>query len=53
MQKRKLGNSHLEVSAPGLGCTGMGMAYGLPPDMGALVILIDLVGCWHTTRRVC
>src|SRR6266550_8967307 len=28
MQKRKLGNSNLEVSAVGLGCMGMSFAYG-------------------------
>lgn len=28
MQKRKLGNSNLEVSALGLGCMGMSSAYG-------------------------
>ena len=28
MQKRKLGNSNLEVSALGLGCMGMSFAYG-------------------------
>src|SRR6266481_1614341 len=28
MQKRKLGNSNLEVSAIGLGCMGLSFAYG-------------------------
>ena len=42
MQKRKLGNSNLEVSAIGLGCMGMGMSYGYGPpadktDMIALI----------------
>jgi len=32
MQKRKLGNSDLEVSAVGLGCMGMSFSYGPPKD---------------------
>jgi aryl-alcohol dehydrogenase-like predicted oxidoreductase len=30
MQKRKLGNSDLEVSALGLGCMGLSFGYGQP-----------------------
>jgi aryl-alcohol dehydrogenase-like predicted oxidoreductase len=36
MQKRKLGNSNLEVSALGLGCMG----YGVPADTGDMIALI-------------
>ena len=32
MQKRKLGNSNLEVSALGLGCMGLSFGYGPPTD---------------------
>jgi aryl-alcohol dehydrogenase-like predicted oxidoreductase len=31
MQKRTLGNNHLQVSAVGLGCMGMCQSYGPPP----------------------
>jgi aryl-alcohol dehydrogenase-like predicted oxidoreductase len=31
MEKRKLGNRNLEVSAVGLGCMGMSQSYGPPP----------------------
>src|SRR5437773_10493980 len=40
MQKRKLGNRGLEVSALGLGCMGMSQSYGVPPDKPAMVSLI-------------
>ena len=40
MQKRKLGNSGLEVSALGLGCMGMSFAYGPAPDRGAMIALL-------------
>jgi aryl-alcohol dehydrogenase-like predicted oxidoreductase len=40
MQKRKLGKSHLEVSAIGLGCMGMSTAYGPPADKQEMIALI-------------
>lgn len=40
MQKRTLGNNHLEVSALGLGCMGMSYAYGPPPDKRKMIALI-------------
>jgi aryl-alcohol dehydrogenase-like predicted oxidoreductase len=40
MQKRKLGNSDLEVSALGLGCMGMSFSYGPPKDKQEMVSLI-------------
>jgi aryl-alcohol dehydrogenase-like predicted oxidoreductase len=40
MQKRKLGNSNLEVSAIGLGCMGMSSAYGPAADKGEMIKLI-------------
>jgi aryl-alcohol dehydrogenase-like predicted oxidoreductase len=40
MQKRKLGNSHLEVSALGLGCMGMSFGYGPPGDKQEMISLI-------------
>jgi aryl-alcohol dehydrogenase-like predicted oxidoreductase len=45
MQKRKLGNSNLEVSAIGLGCMGMSFSYGPPKDklemIGVLRAAVD------------
>jgi aryl-alcohol dehydrogenase-like predicted oxidoreductase len=40
MDKRKLGNSGLEVSAIGLGCMGMDHAYGQPADRKEMIKLI-------------
>ena len=40
MQKRKLGNSGLEVSALGLGCMGMSFGFGPPMDKQEAVSLI-------------
>jgi aryl-alcohol dehydrogenase-like predicted oxidoreductase len=40
MQKRKLGNSNLEVSAIGLGCMGMSFGYGPPMDKQEGISLI-------------
>jgi aryl-alcohol dehydrogenase-like predicted oxidoreductase len=40
MQKRKLGNSGLEVSAIGLGCMGMSWSYGPPKDKREMTTLL-------------
>src|SRR5579872_851076 len=40
MQKRKLGNSGLEVSALGLGCMGMSFSYGPPKDKQEMTAVI-------------
>ena len=40
MQKRKLGNSGLEVSAIGLGCMGMSWSYGPPKDKNEMISLL-------------
>ncbi len=40
MQKRKLGNSGLEVSALGLGCMGMSFSYGPPKDKQEMTTLL-------------
>jgi len=40
MQKRKLGNSNLEVSALGLGCMGMSTSYGRIPDKQEMISLL-------------
>jgi aryl-alcohol dehydrogenase-like predicted oxidoreductase len=40
MQKRKLGNNNLEVSALGLGCMGMSYGYGPAADSQEMISLI-------------
>src|SRR5205807_9548420 len=40
MQKRKLGNSNLEVSALGLGCMGMSYGYGPAGDKQEMISLL-------------
>lgn len=40
MQKRRLGNSGLEVSAIGLGCMGMSFSYGPPKDRQEMIALM-------------
>jgi aryl-alcohol dehydrogenase-like predicted oxidoreductase len=40
MQKRKLGNSNLEVSAIGLGCMGMSFGYGPAQDKQEMITVL-------------
>jgi len=40
IQKRRLGNSNLEVSALGLGCMGMSFGYGIIADKNEMITLI-------------
>ena len=40
MQKRKLGNNSLEVSAIGFGCMGMSDSYGPPKDRQEMIALL-------------
>ena len=40
MQKRKLGESDLEVSSIGLGCMGMSFSYGPPADKEEMIALL-------------
>src|ERR1035441_5990853 len=40
MQKRKLGNTGLEVSALGLGCMGMSFSYGVVHDETEMISLM-------------
>src|SRR5579863_10128061 len=40
MQKRKLGNNNVEVSAIGLGCMGMSFGYGPPKDKREMISVI-------------
>jgi aryl-alcohol dehydrogenase-like predicted oxidoreductase len=40
MQKRKLGNGNLEISAIGLGCMGMSVGYGPAGDRNQMIALI-------------
>jgi len=56
MQKRKLGNGHLEVSAVGLGCMGMSSGYGPASDrkemIGVLRAAVDRGVTFFDTAEV-
>lgn len=41
MQKRKLGNSELEVSALGMGCMGLSFGYGPATDKREAIKLLQ------------
>jgi hypothetical protein len=44
MQKRRLGNSNLEVSALGIGCMGMSYGYGPAHDKQESRCFVQLTG---------
>ena len=50
MQKRKLGNSGLEVSALGLGCMNMSSGYGPAADKGEMIKLIRAANALGVTH---
>lgn len=55
MEKRKLGNSGLEVSALGLGCMSMSFGYGPAGDkqeMIALIRSVDLIGRFAEQKKI-
>lgn len=56
MQKRVLGRNGLEVSAIGLGCMGMTMAYGPPADENEMIKLfhkaVDLGATFFDTAEI-
>jgi aryl-alcohol dehydrogenase-like predicted oxidoreductase len=56
MQRRKLGNSTLEVSALGLGCMGMSFSYGVVHDENEMISLmhkaVDLGVTFFDTAEV-
>ncbi len=56
MQKRKLGNSNLEVSAIGLGCMGMSFGYGPAGDeqdmIGVIRSAVDLGVTFFDTAEI-
>jgi aryl-alcohol dehydrogenase-like predicted oxidoreductase len=54
MEQRKLGKEGLQVSALGLGCMGMSMAYGPADEKESLQVLhryLELGGTFSTPRK--
>lgn len=49
MRKRKLGTNNLEVSAIGLGCMGMSIAYAPPANRKDMIALIRQAVEWGVT----
>jgi len=49
VQKRKLGNNNLEVSALGLGCMGMSSVYGPPGDRAKMIAVIRAAVAYGVT----